>query len=86
MGAGNNLGIKHSTTDFALILNPDVVLENDTIDEMINASKEIESLASTSTCLANESDASCENFSRFSADCSDERKLDLCSIDISREK
>ena len=45
MGAGNNLGLKHSTTDFALILNPDVVLENNTIDELIGASKEIESFA-----------------------------------------
>ena len=45
MGAGNNLGLKHSRTDFALILNPDVVLENDTIDELISASKEIESFA-----------------------------------------
>ena len=43
MGAGNNLGLKHSTTDFALILNPDVVLENNTIDELINASNNIES-------------------------------------------
>jgi GT2 family glycosyltransferase len=45
MGAGNNLGLKHSTTDFVLILNPDVVLENNTIDELIIASKEIESFA-----------------------------------------
>ena len=45
MGAGNNLGLKHSTTDFALILNPDVVLENNTIDELTIASKEIESFA-----------------------------------------
>ena len=45
MGAGNNLGLKNSLTDFALIINPDVVLENNTIDEMINASKEIESFA-----------------------------------------
>ena len=45
MGAGNNLGLKHSLTDFALILNPDVVLENNTIDELISASKEIESFA-----------------------------------------
>ena len=37
MGAGNNLGLKHSVTDFALILNPDVVLENNTIDELICA-------------------------------------------------
>ncbi len=45
MGAGNNLGLKHSSTDYALILNPDVVLENDTIDELISSSKEMESFA-----------------------------------------
>ena len=38
MGAGNNLGLKHTNTDYVLILNPDVILENNTIDELINAS------------------------------------------------
>ena len=35
MGAGNNLGLSYVKTDFAFILNPDVVLENNTIDEII---------------------------------------------------
>ncbi len=39
MGAGNNLGIKNTNKDFALILNPDVILEKNTIDEIINAAK-----------------------------------------------
>ena len=43
MGAGNNLGLKYSNTDYVLILNPDVILENNTIDELINASNKIES-------------------------------------------
>ena len=43
MGAGNNLGLKYSSTDYVLILNPDVILENNTIDELINASNKIES-------------------------------------------
>ena len=43
MGAGNNLGIKNTDKDFALILNPDVILNKNTIDEIINASKEIDS-------------------------------------------
>ena len=38
MGAGNNLGIKNVNKDFVLILNPDVTLQSDTIDEIINAS------------------------------------------------
>jgi N-acetylglucosaminyl-diphospho-decaprenol L-rhamnosyltransferase len=41
MGRGNNLGIKEAKTDYVLILNPDVILEHDTIDELILASKNI---------------------------------------------
>ena len=41
MGAGNNIGIKKVKNDFVLILNPDVILENSTIDELISASKNI---------------------------------------------
>ncbi|WP_440934434.1 glycosyltransferase [Candidatus Pelagibacter sp.] len=43
MGSGNNLGLKHINTDYAFILNPDVVLEKNTIDLLIDAAKEIES-------------------------------------------
>ena len=32
MGAGNNLGIKNIKTDFAFILNPDVILEPNSIN------------------------------------------------------
>ena len=39
MGAGNNIGIRNTNKDFALILNPDVVLEKDAINQIINASK-----------------------------------------------
>ena len=42
MGAGNNLGIKNVNKDFAFILNPDVTLENDSINEILIASKEID--------------------------------------------
>jgi len=41
MGAGNNIGIKAASTDYVFILNPDVTLENDTLDRIINASKKI---------------------------------------------
>ena len=43
MGAGNNLGIKNTNKDFALILNPDVTLETNTIDEILKASEKIKS-------------------------------------------
>ena len=45
MGKGNNLGLKNIKTDFALILNPDVILEKDTINEIINASKNLQPFA-----------------------------------------
>ena len=43
MGAGNNLGIKNTDKDFALILNPDVILNKNTIEELIKASSEVDS-------------------------------------------
>ena len=45
MGSGNNLGLNNVKTDYALILNPDVILQNNTISEIINESKKIESFA-----------------------------------------
>ena len=41
MGAGNNLGIKNVNKDFVLILNPDVIFEKKSMEEMILASREI---------------------------------------------
>ena len=45
MGAGNNVGIKRVNNDFILILNPDVILENSTIDELIYAANNIQNFA-----------------------------------------
>ena len=42
MGAGNNLGLKYIKTDYVFILNPDVILEKNTIEEIIIASKKLE--------------------------------------------
>ena len=42
MGPGNNLGLKYASTDYVLILNPDVFLEKNSIDELIAASKKID--------------------------------------------
>ena len=39
MGRGNNFGISLVKTEYVLILNPDVILEPNTIDELILASK-----------------------------------------------
>ena len=45
MGPGNNLGLKNIKTDYALILNPDVILEKNAIKEIINASHIINSFS-----------------------------------------
>src|SRR5210317_1015554 len=45
MGAGNNLGIKNVISDYALILNPYVVLKKNTIEEIIFASKNLSDFA-----------------------------------------
>ena len=45
MGSGNNLGLNNVKTEYALILNPDVILHDNTISEIINESKKIDSFA-----------------------------------------
>ena len=45
MGSGNNLAIKDLNTDYVFILNPDVILYDNTIDEIINAQNNLDSFA-----------------------------------------
>ena len=45
MGPGNNLGLKYVKTDYAIILNPDVILQKNTIQEIIDESHNIDSFA-----------------------------------------
>ena len=53
MGAGNNLGIEYAKTDYVFILNPDVTLENSTIENIILASKKIFSFTILSPLSSN---------------------------------
>jgi len=53
MGRGNNLGIKKVNTDFVLILNPDVVLEKNTIEELIIASQKVSNFSIIAPILSN---------------------------------
>ena len=53
MGSGNNLGIKEAKTDYVFIINPDVILEKDTIDELIKASKNISDFSILSPISSN---------------------------------
>jgi len=41
MGAGNNIGIKAADTDYVLLLNPDVLLEDNAIEELFLASQNL---------------------------------------------
>jgi len=45
MGAGNNLGIKNVNSDYVLILNPDVILNKNSIEELIIASRNLSDFA-----------------------------------------
>tara|TARA_A100001015_G_scaffold301967_1_gene389581 strand:- start:1151 stop:2017 length:867 start_codon:yes stop_codon:yes gene_type:complete len=45
MGAGNNLGIIKSNTQYVYVLNPDVLLENDTISNINKSMSELENFA-----------------------------------------
>ena len=45
MGAGNNYGLNEIDTDYGFILNPDVVLRDNTIEEMIIASKKVDTFS-----------------------------------------
>ena len=42
MGKGNNVGIKNSSTNYVMIINPDTILYKDTIIELLNISKKID--------------------------------------------
>ena len=54
MGSANNLGLKNINTDYAFILNPDVILESDTIDQIIKASNKLESFGIIAPLESNE--------------------------------
>ena len=45
MGSANNIGLKFAKTDYALIINPDVRLENETLDNLFLDLKKIEDFA-----------------------------------------
>ena len=62
MGAANNIGIKSAPTDYVLILNPDVILETNTLNEIFLASKEISEFSILSPISA---DASYPNYGMF---------------------
>ena len=53
MGAGNNIGIRNTNKDFALVLNPDVILDKNAINQIIDASRTIDSFGVIAPTLDN---------------------------------
>ena len=41
MGSGNNIGIKLAKTNYVLVLNPDVIFEHNTLEELYRTSEEV---------------------------------------------
>jgi N-acetylglucosaminyl-diphospho-decaprenol L-rhamnosyltransferase len=54
MGAGNNIGIKNAKTNYVMILNPDVILEENALDKIYLASKQIENFSIMAPISSNE--------------------------------
>jgi len=54
MGAGNNIGIKLSQTDYVFIINPDVKLKKNTLNEIYLASKKLPEFSIVSPISINE--------------------------------
>jgi len=61
-GAGNNIGIKASKTEYVLILNPDSTLEPDTLDELFLASEKLKDFSILSPIC---SDVNFPNYGMF---------------------
>ncbi len=53
MGTGNNIGIKLVKTDYTLILNPDIILESNTLEQLMISSKNNQDFAILSPISSN---------------------------------
>ena len=53
-GAGNNLGLSKVETDYALIINPDVTLKNDSIDKFFLSISKVENFGIIAPVSKNE--------------------------------
>ena len=54
-GTGYNIGIKFSKTDYVYVINPDTILETNTLDEIFFASEKLEDFSIISPICSNES-------------------------------
>ena len=73
MGSGNNLGLRNIKSEYALILNPDVILEEKTIDELLFASTQIKEY-SVIAPISKDKNYPNYKFSKHSSDRTDDEK------------
>ena len=81
MGSGNNLGLRNVKSDYALILNPDVILEEKTIDELISASKQIKEYSIIAPISKDENYPNYKSSNDSSDNSNDEKPFKVNSID-----
>lgn len=81
MGSGNNLGLRNVKSDYALILNPDVILEEKTIDELISASKQIKEYSIIAPISKDENYPNYKSSNDSSDTSDDEKPFKVNSID-----
>jgi len=81
MGPGNNLGLRNVKSDYALILNPDVILEEKTIDELIFASTQIKEYSVIAPISKNEKYPNYKSSKHSSENINDEKPFKVKSID-----
>jgi len=81
MGAANNLGLKQVKTDYALILNPDVVLEKETIDELVAAIDQLHEFSIIAPICDNENYPNYKKFFNDKTDYKNEKPFKVQSID-----
>ena len=79
MGAGNNLGLKQVKTDYALIF--DVVLEKETIDELVAAISQLNEFSIIAPICDNENYPNYKKFFNDKTDYKNEKPFKVQSID-----
>ena len=75
MGCGNNLGLSKIKTDYAFILNPDVILSDTAIDMIIKASKNIDQYSILAPIHSN------KNYPNYKTNSSNDLDNDLIDVD-----
>jgi len=81
MGSGNNLGLKNVKSDYALILNPDVILEVETLDHLIYASSKIKEFSIIAPISKNEKYPNYKKLNYLSENINNEEPFKVKSID-----